>query len=260
MVEKETIDLAKRIVTYETQEKGFFGKLFAFEARDGFWSKLAKVLTNVSAPIFFAGASVALLPATAGMLATGAVGLLGAAGGLLLERMAINNVLENMHDSQNSNLSKFGHYLATGILATLPIIGAVAFLPLTPAIELGLNLANAPLLMLASGVTAAVLGNKTQMEQSEQARGLAEVAISRGQSVEQVLSQSVGAVMAPPRQQHAATDAGMQHYVGSVTPQEAALLEARQRQSGQHTDVSHAQRVQEARSTTAQTAIAPAHS
>lgn len=261
MVDEKTKALAEQIVQYETQDKGFWGKLFAFEARDGFWSKLVKVSTNILAPIVFGG--TAFMFASTGMGAGIAVASLAAGGAAIaggaLARSSTNEVLSQMHDSQKSGLSQFGHYVSTRLLSNgfgLGIIAAVMAVNGVPMedfsavydkvispdsfsslahLTLGVTM---PVIM--SSLVSGVFGDHQLMRQSENARGLAEVAISKGQSVEQALGQTVSQVLAPQHGHVAA--APQQNYKNSVTPDEYREMQARMQQGAPAHEQRHAER------------------
>lgn len=195
--------LAERIVSYETREKGAMGNLFAFEARDGFWSKLMKTL----GPVVFAINSAALTfiavsSVVAGPVGLAAAGVAAAATGLLsgaIARAVNHSIFSDLHDSHKGNLGKFGHYLGIGLVGSV-VAGLInAFAPgidtLTgTAVALASGMAVVPLVnvMTSKGI-ASGLGDQQLRNESAAARGIAQQAIQSGQSVEQLLDQEKSA-------------------------------------------------------------------
>ena len=172
--------LAERIVRYETREKGAMGNLFGFEARDGFWCKLAKTLGPLSSSVgsfmvvstFFAG--------PVGVAAAAVTGLI--AGGIT--RAVNTRVISDLHDSYQGNLAKFGHWIGTGMLAgvagtvlnvVLPVLSVVA----APVVQ-----------VIASKGVASGFGDPQLRAESADARNIARQAIQSGLSVDQLLAKS----------------------------------------------------------------------
>lgn len=185
--------LAERIVQYETHDKGFMGKLFAFEARDGFWSKLTKTL----APIASASGS-AILATT--MLGVGPIGIAVAAGAGLVSagitRAVEKRIFSDLHDSHQGNLGKFGHWFASG-LPTMALGMGVNFFGsgLGEAAQAATSLVASstvyPLLnVVTSGAIASSgFGDQKLRQESVEAKQLAQKSIESGKTVDQVLEQ-----------------------------------------------------------------------
>lgn len=238
-VNDKSAELARQIVRYETQEKGFGGKLFGFEARDGFWSKLMKV-SSVS--IGAAGTAIS----TAGilMLATAVpiagVALAAAAAGLAsgaINRAMMGTLLSDMHDSKETNAGKFGHYA----LSSVPIIigstilqTAALFMAPVTAMTAGLafSMTAGPLLVVAgSKISANLIGNQELRQEAQEARAIAATAISHQLSVDQLISPqqpeqetAQGAGQTPAPGKAPLRTPQFQH---SITPNDYAMLKAR---------------------------------
>lgn len=193
-------NIAERIVSYETREKGAVGRLFAFEARDGFWSKLAKTLGLASATVgsgYIAFLGVSSL--VAGPVGLFAAGIAAAAAGLVsgaITRAVNQSVFSDLHSSHKNSLGKFGHYIGIGLVsgavgsifanALLPGLGIAA----ASAASLAYTVIVTPLIeTLTSRGIASGFGDQQLRMESEQAKVIAAQAIQSGQSVEQLLTQ-----------------------------------------------------------------------
>lgn len=199
--------LAEKIVSYETREKGAMGNLFAFEARDGFWSKLAKTLGPVASTL---GGGLVTFTAVSSLVA-GPVGLVvagvaAAAIGLIsggINRAVNESIFSDLHDSHKGNLGKFGHYLGIGLVGAvvntatnffLPGLGTVAG---SAAALVSMNVINPLVEVFTSKGIASGLGDQQLIKESAEARQIAQQAIQSGQSVEQVLNQGKSVKQAP---------------------------------------------------------------
>ncbi|NBO18310.1 MAG: hypothetical protein EBV03_03620 [Proteobacteria bacterium] len=189
--------LAEKISNYETREKGVMGKLFAFESRDGFWSKLAKTLGPIASAVT---GGLATFAAVSGVM-TGPVGLAvagvaAAAVGLLsgaVNRAANKEIFSDLHDSHKGNLGKFGHYLAVGLAAkvandlvnaALPGLGPVAS---NAVAAVSINVVNPLVRIFTSKAISAGLGDQKLRKESAEAKEIAQRAMQSGKSVEQLL-------------------------------------------------------------------------
>lgn len=185
--------LAEQIVNYETHEKGVMGSLFAFEARDGFLSKLVKTLGSTASTL---AGGLATFAAVSGLVTGGAglavAGVAAVAVGLIsgaIHRAAYKSIFSDLHDSHKGNLGKFGHYLGTGLVIGLARSAINVLAPgLGTLAEVAISSAVFPLVgVIASKGIASGFGDQQLLKESEVAKQIAQQAIQSGQSVEQLL-------------------------------------------------------------------------
>lgn len=114
-------ELAQQIVRYETQEKGFFGKLFGFEARDGGWSKAAKALATSSLGYQFGALGLAAMTILGAGLPVAIVGGIGSAilGGIV-GRSVEKKIISDMHDGKETSFENSGIGFYLGLPLGLP--------------------------------------------------------------------------------------------------------------------------------------------
>ncbi len=211
---------AKEAVRYETQTKGFLGDLLGIESRDGGLSQIIKALSVGS------GAWAVAAPAAA--LASGPASIaLGVAGGLAggaMSRYATKSFLSDMHDSRESFGGKLGHYLTGSIVGGL-ILSPVYFLApsafASPSAGTALLLsASAAAASIAGGkIAKSLVGDVNQIQKSEEARAIANAAMERGVSVEQVVGE--------PEKQASKSSERSSEYHNSVTPEEFEKMQAK---------------------------------
>ncbi|MES2983699.1 MAG: hypothetical protein V4735_00750 [Pseudomonadota bacterium] len=196
---EDTKKLAEKIVSYETREKGAMGNLFAFEARDGFWSKLAKTLGPLASTLVGGLATfTAVSSLVAGPVGLVVAGVAAAAIGLVsggINRAVNESIFSDLHDSHKGNLGKFGHYLGIGLVggvvggvtnAFLPGLGTVAS---SAAALLSMNVVNPLVEVLTNKAIVSGFGDQQLRRESAEAKEIAQQAIQSGQSVEQLLGQ-----------------------------------------------------------------------
>lgn len=202
--------LATRMAQYETQERGPLGAFFAFEARDGFFSKSAKVLGIAMAGLVSVPAAMALGAGLASgataLLASGALGAIAGSASIVITRAVNTRIFSDLHDAHKGNFSKFGHWLASTLPAAAVSLSVGALLPeglasLTRnAIGLMLGFVVSPVLdVLTSGAIASSnsFADQEFRQQNMQARQLAQRAIASGQSVDQFLEKEQSTVKVP---------------------------------------------------------------
>jgi len=185
--------LAEKIVEFETKDKGLFDKIFNFEARDGFWSKLAKVASITLSAFSTASTVTYLVAGPVGLVAAAAAAVVSA----VIYRATTAKIISDMHDSQEGALGKFGHYAASNIVGYTCRIGASYGIELVmpgmgwfaagvTSLVLENTLVPAMYIAASMGVSA-TLGNQKLIGTSAEAGEIARKAIESGQSVEQVM-------------------------------------------------------------------------
>lgn len=233
--------LAERMVSFEKHEKGAIGKLFAFEARDGFWSKLVKTLGPVASALVggsmaFTAAS-ALVSGPAGLAVAGAVAVAGGLASGAINRAVNESIFSDLHDSHKDGLGKFGHYLGIGLAGVVANIAVNAVLPglstvaASVASIASMGVINPLVEVFASKGIASGLGDQQLRKESAEAREIARQAIQSGQSVEQVLGHGKSAEHAS---HHAAPE---NHGHATEKTREFVKMVEEQRANAQHLSI-----------------------
>ena len=239
----EAARIADRIVQYERNEKTGFGNLMGFEARDGALSKIMKTLgvggmflgtlaSTLAFPVIdLSIASFAVAPITLPLVAGG----IAAAFGLAAVQRGIQKTLfSDMHDNQRGPIGKFGHYMGVGLgvgagaAAILLSGGAAAYFAMGGAAPtlavLGQTilpvLAGAGLTFLGTKTFSGLFGDKGFRNTNQEAKQLA--------------AERLNDLSLHHSRERAVTHGKVSEarYAGSVTPEEAARLEARMKHTG----------------------------